>query len=298
MRTLVIGAGVIGRVYAGRLAATGAEVHLLARGRTLSLLAGHDLTLHSPGASLEVPVTVVEAPEGRYDTVLVAVRRDQIDSVPEQLSCIEFEQVVTLCNYPLGLSGLRARLGGERMLAGFPGVGGRLRPDGGVDYLQIRQQPTTLERRGGQENAIAESLRHAGFTVATTGRMDDWLATHAVFVVAICAALERAGFSATTLAQDHAALRTLARAVRSGFLGLRERGVTTTPRALAVLFTRVPTAAAAAYWSRQLRGPLGTIAFEPHARAALHTEIPTLRADLATLLPPDTAPEFDAFLRH
>ncbi|BAW07314.1 ketopantoate reductase family protein [Nocardia seriolae] len=295
-RVLVLGAGVIGRVYAARLAAAGTDVELLARGSTLRALARQPITLRSRGRSQRVPVSVVDTARGRYHAVLVAVRRDQLDSALAQLDSIDCGEVVTLCNHPLGLDELRARIGPERLIAGLPGVGGYLADDGGVEYLEIRQQPTTLEQRGGHEPAIAEMLRRAGFAVATTGRMDDWLATHAVCIVAMCAALERAGYDASALAHDRPALAALVRAVRAGFRGLGDRGIETVPAGLVFLFTRTPTAFAAAYWGRALRGPLGAVAFAPHARAARDTEIAALRADVARLLPPGTAPDLDAFL--
>ena len=45
MRTLVVGAGVIGSVYAGKLLEAGHEVVLLARGRRLSDLQAYGLVL-------------------------------------------------------------------------------------------------------------------------------------------------------------------------------------------------------------------------------------------------------------
>ena len=49
MRILVLGAGVIGSVYAGKLLQAGHEVVLLARGRRLADLQSHGLLLHGWG---------------------------------------------------------------------------------------------------------------------------------------------------------------------------------------------------------------------------------------------------------
>ncbi|MEC3916208.1 ketopantoate reductase family protein [Nocardia sp. CDC160] len=295
-RVLVVGAGVIGRVYAARLAAAGNDVRLLARGAALRELSERAVVLRSGGRLLQQSVAVVDVPEGGYDTVLLAVRRDQLDSAAGCLESVDCERVVTLGNCPLGVPELRARLG-DRMVAGFPGVGGFFDADGAVEYVPIRQQPTMLERAGGRESGVVTALRGAGFTVRTSGRMVDWLATHAVFVVAMCEALDRAAYSAPGLADDPATLSALVNAIRSGFRGLRERGIVVTPPALAFLFTRTPRSFAAAYWSRVLRGPVGTVALAPHARAARDTEIAALRADVARLLPLGSAPGLDAFLR-
>ncbi|MGW5110355.1 ketopantoate reductase family protein [Nocardia sp. NPDC004123] len=295
-KVLVVGAGVIGRIYAARLAAAGNDVDLLARGRTLANLAGGALTLHTNGRSTTQQISLLEAPRAYYDTAFVTVRRDQIDAALDFVTHVRCDHVVPLCNNPLGIDTLRERIGAERLIAGFPGVGGYLNSDESVTYLQIRQQPTTLERRRGAERATAELLTGAGFTVAGTDHMADWLATHALFVTTVCAALDRANYDAPTLARDRAVMRDFVRATRSGFLALRRRGIAVAPAALVFLFTRTPTEFAARYWSRLLRGPLGTVALAPHARATRDTEIAALRTDVRLLLPSGAAPDLDTFV--
>jgi 2-dehydropantoate 2-reductase len=70
-RVLVLGAGVIGSVYAGRLLQAGHHVVMLARGQRLADLRAHGLVLEDaqPGRRIQLPVQVVETPRGggRYD---------------------------------------------------------------------------------------------------------------------------------------------------------------------------------------------------------------------------------------
>src|SRR3984957_16375137 len=82
MRILVVGAGVIGSVYAGKLLEAGHEVVMLARGRRLSDLKAHGLVLEDAesGQRTEVAVAARAQPpaDAPFDLVLVPVRSDQL----------------------------------------------------------------------------------------------------------------------------------------------------------------------------------------------------------------------------
>ena len=64
MRVLIVGAGVIGSVYTGKLLEAGHEVALLARGRRLSELQAHGLMLEDAesGRHTEVAVSSLSEP--------------------------------------------------------------------------------------------------------------------------------------------------------------------------------------------------------------------------------------------
>ena len=84
MRILVLGAGVIGSVYAGKLLQAGHEVVLLARGPRLVDLQTHGLILEDArsGNRSVLPVPSVSEPlaDDHFDLVLVPVRADQLAS--------------------------------------------------------------------------------------------------------------------------------------------------------------------------------------------------------------------------
>ena len=90
MRVLVIGAGVLGSLYAGRLATAGNNVALLARGSRLTELRRQALRLvnDADGTSIVPRLTVVENLEAsdEYDVGLVMVRADQVEALLPQLS--------------------------------------------------------------------------------------------------------------------------------------------------------------------------------------------------------------------
>jgi 2-dehydropantoate 2-reductase len=82
IRILVLGAAVIGSVYAGKLLQTGHDVVLSARGTGLTDLRTGGLVRGELGvqAAFRVADPVVDSPEAdqRYDLVLAAVRAEQL----------------------------------------------------------------------------------------------------------------------------------------------------------------------------------------------------------------------------
>lgn len=71
MKVLIYGAGVIGSIFAGRLAASGQDVTVLARGKRLEELRQNGVVLSVPGENTaeRIPVKVIDllAPEDIYD---------------------------------------------------------------------------------------------------------------------------------------------------------------------------------------------------------------------------------------
>jgi 2-dehydropantoate 2-reductase len=303
MRILVVGAGVIGSVYAGRLAAAGHEVAVLARGERLAALRRRGIALEdvAGGRSLSVRTALLDRldPDGRYDLALVPVRREQLDSVlPVLASAPAIPSVLLFGNYAGALEGAAGALGRTRVLAGFPGAGGTFRGDV-ARYLLVRQQPTTLGELDGAPGprlrAIATALRGAGFRVAASRRIGAWLETHAAFIVPLAAAVRLAGGSAAALAERPADVRLMVEATREAFAALAAIGRLEAAANLRVLYRRMPAWFAVRYWRRALRTPLGEIAIAAHAGAA-HDEMTDLARELGRLV--DQAGESAPALRR
>ncbi len=222
--------------------------------------------------------------DARFDVVLVTVRRDQLADLVPAIAALDAERIAFMLNQCVDVERIRAQVGADRTVFTFPGVGGRHSDDGAIHYLEISQQQTTVERRGGIEMPVVELLRSAGFTLDIRAHMADWLKTHAVFITVVSAAVLAHDGDSRKLADDKAAVRDLVTAVGEGFHALARQGVTVTPTALRIIFTLVPTFYAVHYWQGQLRGPLGTLAIAPHVRATRDTEFPLLRADVHELI--------------
>ena len=275
VRILVIGAGVIGSVYAAKLLQSGHEVVLLARGRRLADLQASGLILEEAesGQRTVVPVTVVAAldPEDRYDLVLVPVRSEQLAAVlPVLAGMRDGSQVLFFGN----TTGRHARLVealGDRAVFGFPAAGG-VRNGPVIRYVLISQQQTMLGEPTGATTSRLQHLKAvlqgAGFSTTITADIDGWLQGHAAFVVPIAFALYRVGTDPSRLAAEPDTLRLMVRATREAFQALRADGKAEIPANLRILYLRLPTAFAVRYWRRVLAGPRGELWFAGHTRAA------------------------------
>ncbi|HUG31054.1 MAG TPA: 2-dehydropantoate 2-reductase [Candidatus Limnocylindria bacterium] len=89
MRIAVMGAGAVGSYLGSRLAAGGAEVHLIARGAHLAAMREHGLTLVTPEGErslVEVRATDDPAEVGPVDFVLFLVKSYDTESAARQLA--------------------------------------------------------------------------------------------------------------------------------------------------------------------------------------------------------------------
>ncbi len=107
LRILVIGAGVIGSVYATRLQAAGHTVTLQAREQHAADLRATGLLLEdaATGQSTTSHIRVVDRldPDDVYDLALVCVRLDQVAAtVPDLAANQQIPTVVFLLNNPTG----------------------------------------------------------------------------------------------------------------------------------------------------------------------------------------------------
>ena len=275
MRVLILGAGVIGSVYAGKLLQSGHQVMMLARGQRLADLRAHGLVLEDAESSrrTQLPVRAVETPGagGRYDLVLVPVRAGQLTATLPILAAMTDASDVLFFGNTAGRSGPLTAALGKRVLFGFPAAGGT-RNGPVIRYVLIRQQKTTLGEPGGAKSARVRRLQAlfggAGLPVVITANIDGWLLTHAAFVVPIPFALYRDGTDAAQLARDRETLRLMVRATRQAFEALRVVGNAEIPANLNVLYLRMLEAFAVRYWRRVLASPRGELWFAAHSRAA------------------------------
>lgn len=272
MRILVIGAGVIGSVYAGTLAEAGNEVTLLARGDRLSELRNAGLRLRRVGEQDRRPdVAVVDRIDGeRHDLVVLAVRREQAADAAGEVSLVAADAVMLFGNFAGLLKDLAAQAGMDRTIVGFPGVGGRL-VDGSVEYVLVDQQPTMvgqIRESSRRAEDIAVCLRAAGFATRVEPDVEGWLGSHAALVVPLAAAIVAAAGSAAALSRRNDLLRAAARATRGIYLAQQRGGRLVINSNLRLLYLRMPRWFAVLYWARALRGEFGELAFAAHSRHA------------------------------
>ena len=193
MRILFYGAGVIGSVYAARLKDSGHEVSILARGTRLAMIRNEGIMLEDviSGVKTKTPVNAVEnlSVDDSYDLVVVCVEKHQLASIlPSLVANKHVENILLMLNNAEGLDRVMDSVGRERILGGFPGVGGRLDGDT-VRYLPIKQQSTVIAEPDGRTtqrlDRIVAAFKDAGFRIEITRKINAWLKTHAVFVTCI-----------------------------------------------------------------------------------------------------------------
>jgi 2-dehydropantoate 2-reductase len=223
-----------------------------------------------------------------YDLALVAVRAEQVEALLPQLAASgNVKLFLFIYNRGAGAQAIASSLGRDRYLLGFPGACGT--PEGEViRFRLIPEHPTTLGEPDGMISPrlkdVAARLRRAGFPVAISRRMDDWLKTHAVFVTCIAGAIYQAGGRAADVARTPKQVASLVRGIREGFNGLSRAGVSIVPRKLALLLglPYVPTL----YWRNFLSRPAAELMFAAHARRAPE-EMWALVTELRSIVPFD-----------
>jgi 2-dehydropantoate 2-reductase len=276
MKILVVGAGVIGTVYATRLQNSGHSVTVLARGDRLEHVQRFGLEIEDlltgTRAVAHPAVTARLAPNDAFDLVLVAVRLDQLDEIlPELTAYLGCPSVLFLLNNPSGSGRVLSALGGGRGLLGFPGVGGS-RDGGLVRYALIAQQPTMLGELDGRSSErvrqLQVALRGAGFPTRVSSEMEAWLMGHGFFIAAVCGAIYRAGGTCSGLSRDTDSLTVMTMGVREGFAAVRTLGLPVTPLSLRVLFIWLPRSFAISYWRRFFATSTAEFVFGRHARSA------------------------------
>jgi 2-dehydropantoate 2-reductase len=220
VNVLIVGAGVIGTVFGAHLGYAGHSISVLAHGDRTNTIAARGVRARDVNSGVEThaPARVVSrAAATDVDVVLVALRRDHLLSAADALAEVTPGALVLFMgNNPAGRSGLPTRLG-ARVALGFPGFGGTISA-GVATYYRIAQQPTAIEATDEPRLAVlADALTERGLPIQRVVDMDGWLAYHAVFVAAICAALYRCATDPQRLANDRATLKLMCLAITQGF---------------------------------------------------------------------------------
>ncbi|WP_236865486.1 ketopantoate reductase family protein [Brevibacterium daeguense] len=291
MRVLVVGAGVIGSLYAAKLAAAaGCEVSLVARGRRVAELAG-GLRIREAGEIDTVPVRVLtDVPRDEdFDYVLVAVRLEQAGAALRLAAGARSPSIVTMINCAGDYAGWIELLGKGRLLPAFPGAAGWL-GEGGV--LNARATPAGMQRttlgephgaRTGRVRILAAQLRAAGFPTAMSNRMSAWQLTHAAFVSALADAINAAGDADhRQVADNRGLMEDAARTFRDRVRRMRRGGIRATPAKFELL-SLLPVRVSADILAALLRPESGDWMMVRHARSA-RAEMDTLRESLEARL--------------
>lgn len=279
-RILIIGAGVTGGYTAYRLYELGAEVSLLARGERAERLEAEGLRLRDglTGEEQTVHLPILRAPvENPFDLVMICVQEKQkqpllplLESVPGRPVCWFLGNTVN------GYGQYGDRLGRDRILGGFPDVGGTW--DGNVllyaDRENPRDKPFNSLIAGAPFPEAEDTLRkvrnfmnQTGYGVITYHPIMAWHLCHAALILPLAGAYYQRECDLEAAASDRRLLENTVSAVKDGLRMIRKKGYPILPSRLKLL-SITPAFLGAAKVERNLRSRFGEVALAGHAAAA------------------------------
>jgi 2-dehydropantoate 2-reductase len=293
MRILVYGAGVIGSLFSGRLAASGKDVTVLARGRRLEELRLNGIVLSMPGVPAEerVPVKILEqlAPDDLFDYILVVMQRTQVDSILPILARNCSKNIVFVVNTAGGYEKWAQAIGNERLMIAFPSAGGE-RVGSKVVYfigkgiLRAFQTTTFGEYNGRKTERVRQlitAFRHAGIPSVFCNDMDACQKTHVAMVTSIANALYQFDCDNYRLARSYESVCLMLHGIKEGFSVLHTLGIKTKPSKL--WYMKLPVGMTARVFRVVLGTKLAETALAKHCVVATD-EMSCLQAEFDALI--------------
>jgi 2-dehydropantoate 2-reductase len=237
MKTLIYGAGPIGRWLALRLHQAGQDVTLLARNQTYRSLEDNGIEIIDglTGERLNARPELVDrlAPEDRYDLVVVAMQKSSRTAVCQILSENEnLGNILFLGNDVTGFEHYLDHLPENRVLLGFPRLGGGWQGDDLVimdrekisaplGEIHIGELDGAIRPRTIEIKTLVET---AGIKVSIEKDMDGWLKYHFAFMAPTAGVIFSKGGDMKAVAADSNAIHDYCRACREAGNVLREIG--------------------------------------------------------------------------
>ena len=307
MKILMVGAGVLGSLYAAKLQESGQDVTILARTVRANQLRENGIVLvDAKGQQSRTEVSICESlgVNDDYDLAIVLVRKNQLPAVLNVLKDnLSIPTFLFMVNNPLGSEQLEDAVGRERVLLGFAGAGGKRSETGTVTYHIVPEviQATTVGEIDGAKTArveeIAAIFNQAGFPTRISSNMDAWLKTHLAVVSPVANAIYLADGDPVRLAKTRDGLVLMIRAIREGLHVLDHLPVPITPWRYN-LVRWIPEAVLIPMLRYGFQLPQAELVLAQHARAA-RDEMRQLALEfqkliLATRMP---TPNIDNLLR-
>lgn len=239
MRILFYGAGVIGSIYAAKLAMSGVDISMLARGSRYAELKKNGLKiqgLRDNGITSVKDIVVIDklSPEDKYDFIFVTVRKDQVDEVLPQLKNNASENIVFMLNNSSGTGKWLESIDKSHIMIAFPGAGGK-RENGIVHYHIVSSiiQPTMIGELDGKLTNRLQTLNNllktTGFKVSISRNILDWQLSHVAMVCPMANSIYMDGGSNYTTAKNTEAISLMNKAIKEALRFLKTKGYQVVP---------------------------------------------------------------------
>ncbi len=312
MRTLIYGAGPIGRWLALRMHQAGQDVTLLARNETHRLLEKHGIEIVDglTGERLTARPKLVDRldPEDRYDLVVVAMQKSSRMAVcPALAENDNLKNILFMGNDVSGFQHYLDYLPEGRVLLGFPGLGGgwegedlvimdREKRGGPLGEIFIGELDGAIRPRTVQIKNLFEA---ANIRVHIEKDIDGWLKYHFAFMAPTAGAIFMKGGDMQGVAADKEAIHHYCRACREAGNVLREIGYRKRQPPVFNLYYWLPRWLEPAIFGKLFGSRSAEIRFGLHARM-VGPELIELAEEFEVLkkLAGLETPSLDALLAH
>lgn len=235
-KILIYGAGVIGSIYAMKLANAGFNVAVYARGSRLQVLQENGLLYLESGVVKKASVKILSevAFNDVYDYIFVTVKHCQMEKALQELTKNKSLNIVTMTNTSNGYQRWIDIIGDNKLIPAFPGAGGKI--ENNVLIYQITSklvQPTTFGELNGEKthriHSLNKILRLSKIPCNISENMDVWQKCHLAMVIPLANGIYFDGGDNYTTSRNKKACCFMSGALKKNFDAIKDIGLPITP---------------------------------------------------------------------
>jgi len=294
MKTLIVGAGITGCFTAACLMHKGVDVSVLARGDKATRLERDGLRLRDglTGQEATIRLNVIRAPVAEvFDLAMVCVQALHRPSLAPLLRELPGRPTVWyLGNTTTGYENTIEQLGNDRVLGGFPGVGGTW--EGELLVYADREKPgdkpfdrliigEAHPEAAAAADAVQNYLQRIGMKIERYVPIMAWHWSHIAMILPLAGAVYHHDQDLETVVADRTLLKQTMRAAAQGLAAIRRSGYPIMPRGLNIM-RWIPAVLGAGKIAGLLQSEFGRIALSAHAATA-RDEMREFATDLLAL---------------
>ncbi len=296
MKILFYGAGVIGSLYASELFShkdkikecinaeankylikdkTQVEISILARGKRLEDIRKKGIIINhyiqKKETIVNVPVIENLEKEDEYDFIFIIMQKNQVLDILPILQRNNSKNITFLGNNGTGIDDYQDFISKERIILGFPSVGGR-REGAIIKSIHSEKSSITLGEMNGKITPrlllIKKIFEAANLPVIFTDNIDAWLKCHIALVSPLANGIYYANGDNYRLAKDRNGIKLVILAIKEGFKALKNLNIPICPDKLKKL-ARYPMFFLIFFLKKVLGSEKGELAIRDHAMAAI-----------------------------